>query len=45
MADENNPIDQDMIRSLAGLLDETGLSEIEIEQARLARAGCAPDHR
>jgi acetyl-CoA carboxylase biotin carboxyl carrier protein len=35
MADEKNPIDQDLIRSLAGLLDETGLSEIEIEQAGL----------
>jgi len=35
MADQNNPIDQDLIRSLAGLLDETGLTEIEIEQAGL----------
>ena len=32
MPDNDNPIDQDLIRTLAGLLDETGLSEIEIEQ-------------
>ena len=29
------PIDQDLIRELASLLDETGLSEIEIEQEGL----------
>jgi acetyl-CoA carboxylase biotin carboxyl carrier protein len=39
-------IDRDLIRELAGLLDETGLSEIEFEQGgtrvRVARQGVAP---
>lgn len=32
MADGKNPIDHDLIRGLAALLDETGLTEIEVEQ-------------
>ncbi len=32
---KREPIDEDLIRSLAGLLDETNLSEIEIEQSGL----------
>lgn len=43
MAHSNSPIDPDLIRELAKLLDETGLSEIEIERdgqrVRLARHG------
>lgn len=35
MPNPNAPIDQDLIRDLAKLLDETGLSEIEIEQSGL----------
>ena len=35
MADSKHNIDHDLIRELAGLLDETGLTEIEIEQAGL----------
>jgi acetyl-CoA carboxylase biotin carboxyl carrier protein len=35
MAKAKTPIDQDLIRELARLLDETGLSEIEVEQAGL----------
>jgi acetyl-CoA carboxylase biotin carboxyl carrier protein len=35
MPKAKSPIDQDLIRELAGLLDETGLSEIEVEQAGL----------
>lgn len=44
MNDKNKPehLDEDMIRSLASLLNETGLSEIEIEQkglrVRIARS-------
>ena len=32
MAKAKTPLDCDMVRELAGLLDETGLTEIEIEQ-------------
>lgn len=32
---KREPIDEDLIRSLAGLLDETNLTEIEIEQSGL----------
>ncbi len=32
MAKPKTPLDSDMVRELAGLLDETGLTEIEIEQ-------------
>ena len=32
MAKPKTPVDSDMVRELAGLLDETGLTEIEIEQ-------------
>jgi acetyl-CoA carboxylase biotin carboxyl carrier protein len=32
MADGKNTIDHDLIRGLAALLDETGLTEIEVEQ-------------
>ena len=32
MAKPKSPLDSDMVRELAGLLDETGLTEIEIEQ-------------
>jgi acetyl-CoA carboxylase biotin carboxyl carrier protein len=35
MPKAKTPIDQDLIRELAGLLDETGLSEIEVEQSGL----------
>jgi acetyl-CoA carboxylase biotin carboxyl carrier protein len=35
MSKQKAAIDQDLIRELAGLLDETGLSEIEVEQAGL----------
>lgn len=35
MSKQKAPIDQDLIRELARLLDETGLSEIEVEQAGL----------
>jgi acetyl-CoA carboxylase biotin carboxyl carrier protein len=52
--DQRNPIDEDMIRSLARLLDETRLTEIEIERdgirvrvarqgAPIANAAAAPD--
>jgi acetyl-CoA carboxylase biotin carboxyl carrier protein len=40
---QKNEVDQDLIRSLAALLEETGLTEIEIEneglRVRVARAG------
>jgi len=43
MTSKKPKVDQDLIRELAALLDETGLSEIEIEQdemrVRVARAG------
>jgi len=43
MTNKKPKVDQDLIRELAALLDETGLSEIEIEQdamrVRVARAG------
>src|SRR5690606_5556162 len=32
MAAENSPIDHDLIRDLAKLLDETGLTDIEVER-------------
>ncbi len=32
MADGKNAIDHDLIRGLAALLDETGLTELEVEQ-------------
>ncbi|MBT3782036.1 MAG: acetyl-CoA carboxylase biotin carboxyl carrier protein, partial [Rhodospirillaceae bacterium] len=39
-------VDKDLIRELAALMEETGLSEIEIEndddRMRLVRAGTAP---
>ena len=35
MADQTRAIDQDLIRALAALLDETGLTEIEVEQEGL----------
>ena len=35
MAETGKQIDQDLIRALAKLLDETGLTEIEIEQSDL----------
>jgi acetyl-CoA carboxylase biotin carboxyl carrier protein len=35
MADTGKQIDQDLIRALAKLLDETGLTEIEVEQSDL----------
>src|SRR5579871_1999183 len=35
MSKQKPAIDQDLIRALAGLLDETGLTEIEIEQDQL----------
>jgi acetyl-CoA carboxylase biotin carboxyl carrier protein len=35
MAESNNAIDRDLIRELAKLLDETGLTEIEIEREGL----------
>jgi acetyl-CoA carboxylase biotin carboxyl carrier protein len=35
MADEKSGIDKELIRELAKLLDETGLTEIEIERAGL----------
>ncbi|MEL6297674.1 MAG: acetyl-CoA carboxylase biotin carboxyl carrier protein [Pseudomonadota bacterium] len=48
MSKESKPkpgVDQELIRELAGLLDETGLTEIEIEQAglklRVARQAAA----
>jgi acetyl-CoA carboxylase biotin carboxyl carrier protein len=43
MTDQKFPIDSDAIRTLAGLLDETGLTEIEVEDGdrklRVARGG------
>ena len=43
MAGPKSPIDHDLIRELAKLLDETGLTEIEIERAglrvRVGRSG------
>ena len=33
MSKKNTPLDKELIRELASLLDETGLSEIEIEQS------------
>ena len=43
MANTKTPLDTALIRELAGLLDETGLTEIEIEQGgtrvRVSRAG------
>lgn len=45
MTEGKFPIDADAVRELAGLLDETGLSEIEIEDSgrrlRVARPGAA----
>jgi acetyl-CoA carboxylase biotin carboxyl carrier protein len=45
-AKADSSVDQALIRDLAALLDETGLSEIEIERAglrvRVARGGAAP---
>ncbi len=45
MAKTKNSLDPDMVRELAGLLDETGLTEIEIEQdnfrIRVSRAASA----
>jgi acetyl-CoA carboxylase biotin carboxyl carrier protein len=45
-AKKDSAVDQALIRDLAALLDETGLSEIEIERAglrvRVARGGAAP---
>jgi acetyl-CoA carboxylase biotin carboxyl carrier protein len=35
MSDKKPKVDQDLIRELAALLDETGLTEIEIEQDRM----------
>ena len=35
MSDSGKQIDQDLIRALAKLLDETGLTEIEVEQSDL----------
>lgn len=35
MSDKKPSVDQDLIRQLAALLDETGLSEIEIEQDKM----------
>jgi acetyl-CoA carboxylase biotin carboxyl carrier protein len=35
MSDQNNPIDQTLIRNLAVLLGETDLTEIEVEQGGL----------
>jgi acetyl-CoA carboxylase biotin carboxyl carrier protein len=32
MAERESPVDQDLIRELAKLLDETGLTEIEVER-------------
>jgi len=46
MAKTRTPLDCDMVRELAGLLDETGLTEIEIEQdnfrIRVSRGATAP---
>lgn len=54
MGKSNPPIDRDLIRDLARLLDETGLTEIEVDQSglriRVSRAGAwqtvaaAPHH-
>ena len=48
MADDPNKSAEDVVRSLAKLLDETGLSEIEIEEAgrrvRVARAMASTVH-
>ena len=44
MPPESSPVDQDLIRELAKLLDETGLTEIEIEQDGL-RVRVAPQAR
>ena len=45
MADRKATLDKDLIRQLAGLLDETGLTEIEIEnenlRVRVARGAVA----
>lgn len=35
MTDNTTKVDQDLIRELAALLDETGLTEIEIEQDKM----------
>jgi acetyl-CoA carboxylase biotin carboxyl carrier protein len=46
MRDKKPSVDQDLIRELAALLDETGLTEIEIEQdrirVRVVRAAALP---
>ena len=43
MADKNKGIDQSLIRDLANILNETDLTEIEVEQddlsIRVSRAG------
>jgi acetyl-CoA carboxylase biotin carboxyl carrier protein len=48
MSDKKKIVDQDLIRELADLLTETGLSEIEIEnddlRVRVARNAAAPGH-
>jgi len=45
MAKTKSSLDSDMVRELAGLLDETGLTEIEIEQdnfrIRVSRGGAS----
>jgi acetyl-CoA carboxylase biotin carboxyl carrier protein len=45
MADKKSIVDQELIRDLAGLLKETGLTEIEVERdgarIRIARGGSA----
>lgn len=45
MGEENSAIDPELIRDLAKLLEETGLTEIEVERdgfrVRVARAGAA----
>jgi len=46
MRDKKPTVDQDLIRELAALLDETGLTEIEIEQdkmrVRVVRGAASP---
>lgn len=45
MSSSKSPIDQDLIRALAGLLHETDLTELEVEQeglrVRVSRAAAA----